>query len=73
VVITVDTSVANLSGAMGKPTWVLLSRVPDWRYRLDRGDTPWYPTMRLFRQSMDGDWSVPIRAVAGSLAELSPG
>jgi len=73
VVITVDTSVANLSGAMGKPTWVLLSKIPDWRYHLDRGDTPWYPSMRLFRQSMDGDWSVPIRAVAGALAELSPG
>jgi tetratricopeptide (TPR) repeat protein len=73
VVITVDTSVANLSGAMGKPTWVLLSKVPDWRYHLDRDDTPWYPSMRLFRQPRDGDWSVPIRAAAGALAELSEG
>jgi tetratricopeptide (TPR) repeat protein len=73
VVITVDTSVANLSGAMGKRTWVLLSKIPDWRYHLDREDTAWYPSMRLFRQLTEADWSVPIAAVARALAELSHG
>jgi hypothetical protein len=58
---------------MGKRTWVLLSKIPDWRYHLDREDTAWYPSMRLFRQLTEADWSVPIAAVARALAELSHG
>ena len=56
LVICVDTSVAHLAGAMGKPVWVLLYYTPDWRWLLGRKDTPWYPTMRLFRQSLPQDW-----------------
>ena len=56
LVITVDTSIAHLAGAMGKPVWILLPFAPDWRWLLDRDDSPWYPTMRLFRQQSHGDW-----------------
>jgi ADP-heptose:LPS heptosyltransferase len=56
LVITVDTSPAHLSGALGKPTWLLLPFVPDWRWLLEREDTPWYPSMHLCRQTARGDW-----------------
>ena len=56
LVITSDTAVAHLAGALGVPVWVALKFVPDWRWMLDRADSPWYPTMRLFRQTIDGDW-----------------
>ena len=56
LVITSDTSIAHLAGALARPTWVALKRVPDWRWLLDRDDSPWYPTMRLFRQQTAGDW-----------------
>ena len=69
--MTVDTSVANLAGAMGAPTWVLLSTVPDWRYHLERDATPWYPTMRLFRQPADGDWPGVVARVAQALRTTS--
>jgi Flp pilus assembly protein TadD len=68
LVITIDTSVAHLGGAMGLPIWVLVAHAPDWRYHLARSDNPWYPTMRLFRQTRDGDWSSAIAAVADALA-----
>ena len=70
LVITVDTAVAHLAGAMGRPVWTLLPFAPDWRWLLDREDSPWYPTMRLFRQPALGDWDSVIRRLAGELAAL---
>lgn len=71
LVITVDTSVANLAGAMAAPTWTLLSTVPDWRYQMEGDTTPWYPTMRLFRQANDGDWPEVIARAAQALRMTS--
>jgi len=71
LVITVDTAVAHLAGAMGKPVWVLLPFILDWRWMLDRGDSPWYPTMRLFRQRSRGDWSGVVERVATALGEAT--
>jgi hypothetical protein len=56
LIITCDTSVAHLAGALGRPVWVALRNAPDWRWLLDRQDSPWYPGMRLFRQTAPGDW-----------------
>lgn len=70
LVISVDTAVAHLAGALGKPVWVLLPDPPDWRWLTDRNDTPWYPTMRLFRQKDREGWSPLISRVAGSLAQF---
>lgn len=67
LVITVDTSLAHLAGAMGKPVWVLVPFAPDWRWQMDRPDTPWYPTMRLFRQSEPGDWDSVFDRIAAAL------
>ncbi len=64
LVITVDTAVAHLAGAMAKPVWVLLEFAPAWRWLLGRSDSPWYPTMRLFRQSKRGDWEGVLAQVA---------
>lgn len=70
LVISVDTAVAHLSGAVGCPTWVLLPFIPDWRWRLDREDSPWYPTVRLFRQSSSRAWTPVIDRVAAELLRL---
>ena len=67
LVISVDTSVAHLAGALGKPVWVLLSFAPDWRWLLDREDNPWYPTARLFRQEKSGDWEGVFERLALAL------
>jgi len=71
LVITVDTSVAHLAGALGKPVWLLLPFAPDWRWMLERGDSPWYPTMSLFRQPAIRQWEPVISAVCGELARLT--
>jgi tetratricopeptide (TPR) repeat protein len=76
LVVTVDSSVAHLAGALAKPVWVMLPWLPDWRWLMNRADSPWYPTMRLFRQSSRGDWSGVIARVArgvelGSVAHRS--
>jgi ADP-heptose:LPS heptosyltransferase len=68
LVITIDNSTAHLAGALGIPTWVLLPFAPDWRWMLDREDSPWYPTMRLFRQPKPGDWESVVCSVARALA-----
>lgn len=69
LVLCVDTSVAHLAGAMGKPTWVLLPFAPDWRWLQERSDSPWYPSMRLFRQRKIGDWNEILLRVREALAE----
>lgn len=63
LVISIDTAVAHLAGALAIPVWVLLPNVPDWRWMLDTSDTPWYPTMSLIRQRRRGDWEAPLRQV----------
>ncbi len=70
LVIAVDTAVGHLAGALGKPVWLLLSHVPDWRWMLGRDDTPWYPTMRLFRQPALGDWDSVFAELETALADL---
>ena len=70
LVITCDTSIAHLAGALGKPVWVALKRVPDWRFLLNRPDMPWYPTMRLFRQGQRGEWNDVFGRIAAELREL---
>jgi hypothetical protein len=67
LVITSDTAIAHLAGALGVRTWVALPYVPDWRWLLGRDDSPWYPTLRLFRQSRLGDWSSVFERMAGGL------
>ncbi|PIW28817.1 MAG: glycosyltransferase [Rhodospirillales bacterium CG15_BIG_FIL_POST_REV_8_21_14_020_66_15] len=69
LVIGVDTSLVHLAGALGRPVWTMITKVPDWRWMLDREDTPWYPTMRLFRQTQSGDWQRVVAEVAKALRE----
>jgi hypothetical protein len=71
VVISVDTSVVHLAGALGRPTWILLPFCPDWRWLLDRDDSPWYPTAQFFRQPTPGDWDSVIARVKDALSEFS--
>ena len=71
LVVSVDTSVAHLSAALGRPTWILLPFIPDWRWLLDREDTPWYQTARLFRQQRSGEWGEVIARVASALSEFA--
>jgi ADP-heptose:LPS heptosyltransferase len=70
LVICSDTSIAHLAGSLGRPVWTLLHASPDWRWLLGRADSPWYPTMRLFRQS-GGGWGEVVGAVAAELAQLA--
>jgi hypothetical protein len=73
LVVTVDTAVAHLAGALARPTWLLLPFAPDWRWLLERDHSPWYPTLRLFRQPRPGDWPAVVRSVAGALAAAAGG
>ena len=67
LVVTVDTSIAHLAGALGKQVWVLVPFKPDWRWLLGRNDSPWYPSMRLFRQTQRGDWQGPLAQIDAAL------
>jgi hypothetical protein len=71
LVITVDTSVAHLSGALGKPVWVLLGQHCDWRWLIGRTESPWYPGMRLFHQTQPGDWAGLIEEVIQVLDDVA--
>jgi hypothetical protein len=71
LIISVDTSVAHLAGAMGKATAVLLPFAPDFRWQLDRTDCPWYPTLRLFRQPAIGDWEAPLGRLHDELISVA--
>jgi tetratricopeptide (TPR) repeat protein len=73
LVISVDTSVAHLTGALGKPVWILLTHAPDWRWLLDRDDSPWYPTARLFRQDDGRQWNGTIALLREALVEFAAG
>jgi hypothetical protein len=68
LLITADTMAAHLAGALGRPVWVLLPFEADWRWMLERSDSPWYPTMRLFRQTKPGDWSAPVAEMTEALS-----
>ena len=70
LIITSDTSNAHLAGALGVPVWVVLPFAPDWRWQLDREDSPWYPTMRLFRPRERSGWGEVFQRVAGELQRL---
>ena len=72
VVVTSDTSIAHLAGALGVRVWLAATLVPDWRWLLGREDSPWYPNMRLFRQSRKGDWDGVFERIAAELRTLSP-
>lgn len=69
LVVTVDTSMGHLSGALGKPVWILIPKAADWRWMLDREDSPWYPTARLFRQTRPGAWEEPLSRLRAALSE----
>lgn len=73
LIITVDSPIAHLAGAMGKPVWTLLSAAPDWRWLLEREDSPWYPAMRLYRQTAPGAWDGPAARAAADLRALLRG
>jgi hypothetical protein len=73
VIVAVDTSVVHLAGALGRPVRVLLAYYPDWRWMLDRQDSPWYPTAKLHRQPAPGDWDAVLAEVRADLAALAAG
>jgi hypothetical protein len=70
LVVTADTAAAHLAGALGVPVWVALSRIADWRWLWEREETPWYPSMRLFRQQESSDWKGVFRRMAGEFGRI---
>jgi hypothetical protein len=70
LIITCDTSIAHVAGALGRPAWVALKNVPEWRWMLNGSRSPWYPTLRLFRQQIRGDWSAVFREMASELSKV---
>jgi ADP-heptose:LPS heptosyltransferase len=70
LIVSVDTAVAHLAGALGKPVWLLVPFVPDWRWLTEREDSPWYSTLRLFRQRARGDWHEVIQRVCAALRDF---
>jgi hypothetical protein len=73
LLVCVDTSVGHLTGALGRPAWVMLPYAPDWRWLMARSDSPWYPSLRLFRQPAPRAWTPLIEAVAGELTAFAAG
>jgi len=71
LIVSVDSMPAHLAGALGRPVWTLLPWAPDWRWQLEREDSPWYPSMRLFRQPRPGDWETVVQRVAHALRSIS--
>jgi len=72
LIITVDTSMGHLAGALGRPAWILIPKAADWRWLLNRDDSPWYPSVRLFRQPKPGEWNEPLSRMRSALkAELT--
>ena len=70
LVVSIDTMSAHLAGALGRPVFVALRRVADWRWLLDRDDSPWYPSMRLFRQSREGEWGDVFARIAAAARDM---
>jgi len=71
LILSIDTYIVHLAGAMNVPTWIMLAYAPDWRWFLDRNDSPWYPSARLFRQERPGDWTSVVDAIQPNLASLA--
>jgi len=71
LVVSTDTAIAHLGGALARPTWIALSAAPEWRWLLERTDSPWYPTARLFRQRRRGNWPSATKAMAEALSSLA--
>jgi ADP-heptose:LPS heptosyltransferase len=69
LMIISDSGPAHLAGALGRPAWIALRDAPDWRWQLERTDTPWYPTLRLFRQQTRGAWEPVFETIAAALAD----
>jgi ADP-heptose:LPS heptosyltransferase len=69
LVITVDTALAHAAGALGIPVFLMVAFEPDWRWLLDRSDSPWYPTLRIYRQPAPGDWASVVQAILQDLSQ----